>query len=78
MSQPLQLPDQLLGAPRGILPLQVIRPQLPVGHLALQDVVHDPQQRVPQGHQRPLPPAPTCLAAVLRRQIGVGSENPIM
>src|SRR5439155_11676574 len=68
MAPLLQALAQLPRAPLRLPALQVVLAQLPVADLALQDVVEDPQQRVPQGEPGALAAAPLRPPPIRRRQ----------
>ena len=71
MTESLQLTDQPLRVRlAGSLPVEIILAEFLIGHFALQHVVSDHQDRVPDCHRRFLRTMPASEASVLRRKVG--------
>jgi hypothetical protein len=70
VTESLQLPNQSLRVClAGSLPVEIILAELLIGHFALQHVVADHQDRVPDCHRRFLRTMPASEASVLRRKV---------
>src|SRR3712207_597940 len=71
VTESLQLPNQSLRVClAGSLPLEIILAKLLIVHFALQHMVSDHQDRVPDCHRRFLRTMPASEASVLRRKVG--------
>jgi hypothetical protein len=76
VAKPLQLPNQSLRVRlAGSVLVEVILAELLVGHFALQHVIGDHQNRVPDCHSRFLGTTSTLEAGVLRLEVEVPLER---